>query len=81
MVPSLRADGFSDKALLYLFSHLPSGNVGVAGQTCAFSLRPGATLQTAKELVRFCNSLLSYREPIPSAADKRKLILLVIFDA
>ena len=72
---------FFRQGTLQSFSQLLSGNVGVAGQTCAFSLRPGATLQTAKELVRFCNSLLSYREPIPSAADKRKLILLVLFDA
>ena len=81
MVPSLRADGFSDKALLYLFSHLPSGNVDVAGQTCAFSLRPGATLQTAKELARFCYSLFNYRDQIPFKTDNRKLIFRVIFDA
>ena len=77
MVPSLRADGFSDKALLYLFSHLPSGNVDVTGQTFALSLRPGTPFLTAKELAKFCNTLFSYYGQIPFTADKRKWILLV----
>ena len=76
-VPSLRADGISDKALLCLFSQLPNGNVGVAGQTFAFSLRPGTPFLTAKELAQFCNSLFSYYGQIPFTADKRKWILLV----
>ncbi len=79
-VPSLGADGFYDKALLYLFLICRAAMLASPDNLCLF-YTAWISFSDCQSIALFCNSLLSYRDHIPFKADKRKYILLVLFDA